>query len=1220
MKTKCLLLFFILSSVSCLSQVISSFTAPDTVCVNTPVSITNTSVGASSYYWNFCVADVNAIPGGFNLGNTGGQLTTPTFMDYAYENGNYYGFIISNNPPSLVRLDFGNSLLNVPIAVNLGNFGGVLPFGAQGIQIVQEGGNWFAIITGGDSLAVPTSTSRILKVSFGSSLTNTSPTMTNWGNIGGMAYPHDLYMFKDAGIWYGFTVNYQKGTVTRFNFGTDFSLPPVGTDLGNQGNLNKPSGICPINDNGVWKVFVANFGSNTLSRIDFGNSLLNAPTSAINLGNLGGLLQNPRDLYVFNYCSKSVGFLINDNNGDLVRLDFSSLGVVPTVVSLGNVAGFKNPHSISKIFRVGSDLFGFVPNSYVNTLSRIQFTGCTNSSIPNSSAQNPPPVVYNAPGIYNINLSVDETLPTQSAFCKQVVVVPPPPHSPLKNISICGGASINIGSATHPAKYVWSTGAVTDSIVVTAPRMYWVETTSYGCSSRDSFIVNFTSGPPIDFGYQQNMCTSKQVQFFTRIANLQSYQWGFGDGQINTNSPNPVINYENYGSYPVQLKVRYADGCMDSLTKFINVNDVYNSNLITNSDTTVCLGDSVLLKTSNSISDYCWKSSTGNIPVSLNNYVNPSVTTSYVLTSELTGANLVSNNNFSLGNIGFNSDYIYSTTNSAEGQYWIGTSPNTWQSYFANCGDHTSGSGNMMVINGATVANKKIWSQSISIIPNTDYKFSVWTSSLESASPAVLHSVINNADLGNSMQLSTTPCQWKRYSVRWNSGNNTIANIAILDSNLIANGNSFAIDDIFFGEVTTQTDSLIVNVTGLCDSIKINGPKKICSTTDTVSYTIFKPQNCTLQYSLQVDNTFATIVSQTPTSVKLLFMQNGSTSIKVAYANNCKMVVDSIQLNIQFSPTSINFGPDVITCKDTSFLLNAGSGFISYLWQDASTDSTLFVNSPGTYLVTAQNLCGAKLKDTIQFIKSTVIPFSVQPLSVEVCKGDSVQFTAKGGNLYSWSPANTFNNSSSSNPKAVINRSQNFNVSISDTVCFRDTTITIPVNALPPALITVAKSNDVNCGNDSATLMANGGISYIWTPNLYISRNFGSRIIVKPLQSTTYFVQGKDAAGCAGKDSVMVIFSKTGDQKLYVPTAFTPNGDGLNDIFKPTFIGPQAKYDFKIFNRWGQLVFRSTTPGEGWDGNFRGVPQKNDVYVFYITAEGGCNGKFEQKGTFALIR
>jgi len=105
-----------------------------------------------------------------------------------------------------------------------------------------------------------------------------------------------------------------------------------------------------------------------------------------------------------------------------------------------------------------------------------------------------------------------------------------------------------------------------------------------------------------------------------------------------------------------------------------------------------------------------------------------------------------------------------------------------------------------------------------------------------------------------------------------------------------------------------------------------------------------------------------------------------------------------------------------------------------------------------------------------------------------------------------------------------------------------------------------------------------------------------------------------------GQDSVTVYFNKEGEQKLYVPNAFTPNNDGLNDVFRPIFTGPATKFDFRIFNRWGQLIFQTNTPNEGWSGLFRGTAQPKDVYVYYITAEGGCNGKFERKGTFVLIK
>jgi len=1191
------------------------FTMPDTVCINNPVTITNTTIGASTYYWNFCVADVNTAPIGTNLGNIGGTFSGPVFFDYAFDGTNWYGFQTNNWSGNLIRLDFGNSLLNAPIATNLGSVGNVIPKETEGIQVVKNEGKWYAIIVGGDPT---TFGSKIVKIEFGSNLANSNPIGTNWGNIGNLNYPHDLYLFEDNGNWYGFTVNARNNTITRFNFTSSFSNTPTALNLGNLVNLNYPTGICAIKENNNWYAFVASADNSSLTRLSFGSSLLNTPT-AQNMGNINGKFSKSWDIQILKYCDQNIGFVINAATGELLRLDFGNSTNTPIVSSYGNIGDLSFPHCLSRVFRVGPDLYTFISNVNNSSLTRVKFTGCSNASIPSSTDQNPPSIVYNSPGIYNVNLTIDDGLPTQGSICKQVVVLAAPVHSPTRNILICNGEAVRIGSPVKFANYQWSTSETSDSIVINSEGIYWVESNRYGCSIRDSFIINY-SHLPLDFGFKQNICSPKAIQFTSDLSGVKSFLWDFGNGQTSNSSQMPSINYADYGSYNIKLNVQYGNGCIDSLVKTIVIENAFDDAVLVNNDTTICLGDSVLLKTANAISGFCWKASAGAVPALLNAYVKPIIPTTYILTSETVGPNLISNSEFSQGNTGFTSDYTYTNSNNTEGQYWVGTNPIPWNPFMSNCNDHSSGTGNMMMINGSPAAKIKVWSQSISVTPNTNYNFSVWISSLHVANPANLHFSINNADLGNNITAGSSTCQWKQFSSTWNSGNNTSAVISIVNNNTIVDGNDFALDDIFFGEVKTKTDSFTVNVVGLCDSVKITGIDKICSSTDTLTYSIYRSPNCTQQYSLQVDNEFATVVSQTSASIKLLFKKNGTTNIKVAYANNCKRVADSLNVSIKFSPTSIDFGPDVITCRDTSLNLNAGDGFISYTWQDGSTNSSFTITAPGNYNVKAQNLCGLQLKDTIRVIKTFVTPFTVSPLKAIVCIGDSVQFRANGGTSYAWSPAINFNRPTSSSTKGLINVSQDFTVFISDSICRRDTTIIIPVIASSRANISVIKSNDVNCANDSAILIANGGVSYTWSPNLYISRNAGNKITVKPYQNTTYIVKGKDELGCYGQDSVTVFFFKEGDQKLFMPTAFTPNGDGKNEIFRPIFIGPYAKYDFRIYNRWGQLVYESKVPNAGWDGRINGIPQKADVYIFYITAEGGCNGNFVQKGTFALIR
>ncbi len=163
------------------SQIVTaSFNAPDTVCVNSSVNIQNTSQGGSSYYWSFCAADFNTTPQAVNIGNPSGVLNSPVFGCYALDdNGNYYGLVMNYTSGELSRLNFGNSLLNTPTGEDLGNLGGALPEQAEGIQLLRINGKWNAVMVGGGNGSF-NSSPRIVKIYFGNSLANT-PVATNWG-------------------------------------------------------------------------------------------------------------------------------------------------------------------------------------------------------------------------------------------------------------------------------------------------------------------------------------------------------------------------------------------------------------------------------------------------------------------------------------------------------------------------------------------------------------------------------------------------------------------------------------------------------------------------------------------------------------------------------------------------------------------------------------------------------------------------------------------------------------------------------------------------------------------------------------------------------------------------------------------------------------------------------------------------------------------------------
>ena len=436
----------------------ADFILPDTVCVNTPVTITNASAGASSYFWNFCAAGANnSLPTGTNLGSMGNTLQLPVFTDIVADNGNFYVFVVNHVPAGLVRLDFGNSLLNTPSVHSFGNLG-VIPPSPEGIQVVKDASKWYAIIVGGDPKTGAISS--IVKIDFGNSITNNSPTAVNWGNIGSLNFPIDLHIFQEGNNWYGFTLNANTQTITRFNFGNSFDNIPSAVNLGNLGGLNVPTGICAVQDNGRWHVFITNEGgSSSITRLDFGSSLLSTPT-AVNLGNPGNVLAKPRDIFILNSCGKITGMIVNGTSHEVTRLDFgTNITAVPSGVSLGNLGNLSFPHSVSRLFRVGADLYTFITNVNNNTITRIKFNGCSNASVANSTLAIPPVITYNTPGTYNVNLSVDEGLSTQSSVCKNVVVMPTPVPDFSFEQQVCNPLSVRFKSETEGSfKLHWDFG------------------------------------------------------------------------------------------------------------------------------------------------------------------------------------------------------------------------------------------------------------------------------------------------------------------------------------------------------------------------------------------------------------------------------------------------------------------------------------------------------------------------------------------------------------------------------------------------------------------------------------------------------------------------------------------------------------------------------------------------------------------------------------------
>ena len=152
-------------------------------------------------------------------------------------------------------------------------------------------------------------------------------------------------------------------------------------------------------------------------------------------------------------------------------------------------------------------------------------------------------------------------------------------------------------------------------------------------------------------------------------------------------------------------------------------------------------------------------------------------------------------------------------------------------------------------------------------------------------------------------------------------------------------------------------------------------------------------------------------------------------------------------------------------------------------------------------------------------------------------------------------------------------------------------------------------------------LHARGALYYNWTPHNGTIRNpYIPDPYVRPTDAiTVYTVNGLNEWGC--HDSAQVTIQVIFDEEETIPNAFTPNGDGKNDIFRIGKMKYKKLIDFTIYDRWGQEMYHNPwDPNGGWDGTYKGIPQDMGTYYYSITIESASGKLRYYKGDVTLIR
>lgn len=335
---------------------------------------------------------------------------------------------------------------------------------------------------------------------------------------------------------------------------------------------------------------------------------------------------------------------------------------------------------------------------------------------------------------------------------------------------------------------------------------------------------------------------------------------------------------------------------------------------------------------------------------------------------------------------------------------------------------------------------------------------------------------------------------------------------------------------------------------------------------------------------------------------------------------------DTVTVNVlQF--IDVDAGMDTTICQTDQIVLSPISYALSYLWTASTGEVVDPVKNPlvqpvstTKYLVTA-NLGKCQDRDSV-VIKVVPYPRVNIGQDTTICFGSRIKLSALVvGSVFTWSPTISLLNERTLTPLAGPSDTTQYILLVSDTLgCPKPVIDTVQINVLPPIDADAGKDTTLAPGQ-AHQLQASGGTQYFWTPATGLSNvNIPNPIVTldNSVDSVIYRVYVADGP-CVRSDLVTIRISNLGPD-IIVPSGFTPNGDGKNDLARPITPGiAQLKY-FIIFNRLGETIYTTSVIGEGWDGTYKGQNQAPGTYIYQAEGLDFRGNTIFRKGTIVLIR
>lgn len=454
------------------------------------------------------------------------------------------------------------------------------------------------------------------------------------------------------------------------------------------------------------------------------------------------------------------------------------------------------------------------------------------------------------------------------------------------------------------------------------------------------------------------------------------------------------------------------------------------------------------------------------------------------------------------------------------------------------------------------------------------------------------------------------PYEYSLDGVTWNSGN--IFNVAA--GNYIIrtrdNNNCTTIENIIVTEPTTLAASSVTSAAS-CDG----------GNDGLITVTASGGNPGALQYSIDG-------ITFQPSNIFNVGPGNYTVTVKDNLGcSNLFSAIVGLNNNLSFLPQT-----DTVICEGTSVQLELLSNGASYSWLPATGLSNVTIRNPvaspvvsTTYIVTT-NLGRCSANDTV-VVNVNAAPIPDAGADGFICYGQTYTLQGSGGLQYSWSPNNYLDDSKISSPvsSALNNITYTLSILADNNGCASLVSDEMKLDVTPPIKVKTYPADTVAYEGDTFQLHIatndSDVINYSWTPTKGLSNpqiadpiltagSIGDDVLYKIVTSTI--------AGCKGEGYVHLKVYKGPD--IYVPTGFTPNNDGKNDLFIPIPVGIKTLNYFRVFNRWGQLIFSTRQLHAGWDGKIKGSEQPIGAYVWMLEAITNQDKIIIKKGTVTLIR